>query len=142
MSTLAMFDTGVEPVTRIRVLSGSDAERREDEKPIAFSDCRYYCPDEATVRKVVEALRESDERLRSRPEELMLWEWEATFFEAEQGNPNGGGTILLGVAWYDEDFYNERKGAWFGTMHRRIYQQLGVPMENITVTHWRADNAA
>ncbi|MEU4090181.1 hypothetical protein [Streptomyces aureus] len=141
MSTVTMFDTGVEPITRVRVLSGSDAERGEDEKPIAFSDCRYYCPDEESVRRVVDALRESDERLRSRPEELMLWEWAATFFEAEPGNPNGGGTILLGVSWYDEEFYTERKGAWFGTMHRRIYQQLGVPMENISVTHWRADTA-
>ncbi|MFJ7148894.1 hypothetical protein ACIQVT_11895 [Streptomyces sp. NPDC100445] len=139
MSTVSMFDTGVEPLTRVLVLTGSDADRPSDEKPIAFSDCRYYCPDEATVRKVAEALRESDERLPARPEELMLWEWNMTWFEPEPGNPNGGGTILLGVSWYDEDFYTERKGAWFGTMHKRIYQQLGVPMENVTVTHWHAD---
>ncbi|WP_435108047.1 hypothetical protein [Nocardiopsis synnemataformans] len=139
--TLTMYDPAVEPVTRVRVLVGEDgdADRRGDKAPIAFSDCRYYCPDQATARRVIEALRESDERLRSRPEELMLWDWQNTYWEAEADNPSGGGTVLLGVAWYDEAFYNDRRGAWFGRMHERIYTQLGVPMENITVTRWRLD---
>ncbi|PSK95639.1 hypothetical protein CLV63_11472 [Murinocardiopsis flavida] len=141
MSTLTMYDPAVEPVTRVRVLVGEDGddERRGDKKAIAFSDCRYYCPDEATVRRVIESLRDSDERLRARPEETMLWDWQNTYWEAESDNPNGGGTVLLGVAWYDEEFYTDRKDAWLGTMHTRIYQKLGVPMEDVTVTHWRLD---
>ncbi|MEV0976550.1 hypothetical protein [Streptomyces sp. NPDC049915] len=130
-------------VTRVRVLTGEDvdAERRGDKAPIARSECTYYCPDEATAKRVISALEESDKRLRERPEELMLWDWQCTYFEAEQGNPNGGGTVILGVAWYDEEFYADRKGAWFGAMHQRIYKDLGVPMEDIEVTHWRLDAA-
>ncbi|MFH8387865.1 hypothetical protein ACH4E7_44520 [Kitasatospora sp. NPDC018058] len=125
-------------VTRVRVLTGEDADaaRRADKTPIGKSDCTYYCPDAATAERCIEALRESDERLRNRPEELMLWDWQCTYWEPESGNPNGGGTVLLGVAWYDPAFFADRRDAWFGAMHQRIYQQLGIPLEDITVTHW------
>ncbi|WBP92024.1 hypothetical protein [Kitasatospora cathayae] len=66
----------------------------------------------------------------------MLWDWQCTYWEPEPGNPNGGGTVLLGVAWYDPAFFADRRDAWFGAMHQRIYQQLGIPLEDITVTHW------
>lgn len=124
--------------TRVRVLVGEDADsdRRGDKKPIVRSECTYYCPDEATVRRCIESLDESDKRLRERPDELMLWDWQSTYFEAEEGNENGGGTVILGVAWYDRAFFDERRDAWFGTMHQKIYQKLGIPLENIEVSHW------
>ena len=125
-------------VTRVRVLTGEDvdAARRNGKTPIARSECVYYCPDAATAERCIQSLRESDERLRSRPEEQMLWDWESTYWEAEADNPNGGGSVLLGVAWYEQAFFDDRRGAWFGAMHQRIYKDLGIPMENITVTHW------
>ncbi|WP_262508509.1 carbohydrate kinase family protein [Streptomyces spongiicola] len=87
-------------------------------------------------------LRASDERLRSRPDEQMLWDWECTYFEADPDDENGGGTVLLGVAWYDRAFFDDRRGAWFGAMHTRIYQEIGVPFEHVTVEHWLALDAA
>ncbi|MGW1203285.1 hypothetical protein [Streptomyces cyaneofuscatus] len=125
-------------VTRVRVLNGedTDATRRGDKKAVARSECTYYCPDETTARRCIDALEESDRRLRERPEELMLWDWQATYFEAEQDNPLGGGSVILGVAWYDQEFFDDRRDAWFGRMHQRIYQQLGIPLENIDVSHW------
>jgi hypothetical protein len=42
------------------------------------------------------------------------------------------------VAWYDRAFFDDRAGAWFGAMHQRIYKQIGVPMEEITVQHFLA----
>jgi|GEM_PF-1040896 len=130
-------------VTRIRVLTGEDDDitRRGDKTLIAWSDCRYYCPDAGTVRRCIQALRESDERLRARPEELMFWDWQSTFFQPDLANPEGGGTVLLGVAWYDEEFYTERRDAWFGVMHKRAYARIGVALDDITVTHWRLDPA-
>ncbi|MGW2067318.1 hypothetical protein ACWCPK_02655 [Streptomyces sp. NPDC001953] len=125
--------------TRVRVLTGedNDAERRAGKKPLFRSECTYYCPDAATARRCIEALAESDKRLRERPEELMLWDWQSTYFEAEQDNPNGGGTVILGVAWYDGAFFEDRKEAWFGAMHQRIYQSLGIPLDDIDVSHWQ-----
>lgn len=142
--TRTMFDAQTPTVTRVRVLVGEDDDsaRRGDKKLIASSECTYYCPDAATVERCVEALRDSDERLRARPEELMLWDWQSTFFQADPDNEAGGGTILLGVAWYDEEFYLDRRDAWFGVMHKRAYATIGVPLENVTVTHWRPDSKA
>jgi hypothetical protein len=122
---------------RVRVLTGEDADtaRRADKTVIARSDCRYYCPDAATVARCIEVLRDSDERLRSRAEELMLWDWECTYFEADPDHQAGGGTILLGVAWYDAEFYEDRREAWLGAMHKRAYAGIGVTLDDITVTH-------
>ncbi|WP_405159808.1 hypothetical protein OG203_25530 [Nocardia sp. NBC_01499] len=131
-------------VTRVRVLEGEGepgSERRGDKKLIATSQCSYYCPDATVAAKCLEALRDSDERLRNRPEELMLWDWTATWWQADPDNENGGGTIHLGVSWYDPEFYADRKVAWFGAMHQRIYQQIGVPLDNIEVTHYLVDAA-
>lgn len=127
-------------VTRIRVLTGADADpvRLAGKVPIAKSDCSYYCPNAEVAERCVQALRASDERLRSRPEEQMLWDWECTWFEPEPGNPAGGGTVILGVAWFDTEFFTERRDAWFGRMHTKIYADLGIPMDDITVTHWAA----
>ena len=131
-------------VTRFRVLtgSGSDLARLAGKVPIAKSVCAYYCRDAATAERCVEALRLSDDRLRSRPEEQMLWDWENTWFEPEIGNLCGGGTVLLGVDWFDQEFFDDRRDAWFGRMHTRIYAGLGIPMDDITVTHWAALRAA
>lgn len=136
--TIAESEVKSELLTRVQVLTGEDKDtaRRGTKSIIARSDCSYYCPDEATVQRCIESLRASDERLRHRQEELMLWDWMTTWFEPEPDNPNGGGTVLLGVAWYDQEFFDDRKDAWFGAMHKHVYQQIGIPLENITVTHW------
>jgi hypothetical protein len=86
--SLAALPAGLIPddaPVRVRVLIGEDADsaRRADKTVIARSDCRYYCPDAATVARCIEALRDSDARLRGRAEELMLWDWECTYFEPD-----------------------------------------------------------
>ncbi|MEU8581083.1 hypothetical protein [Streptomyces abikoensis] len=141
---MTILETGASPITRVRVLTGDDADpaRKGSKTVIAFSDCRYYCPDAATVERCVDHLRASDERLRSRPEEQMLWDWQCTYFEADTGNANGGGTVILGVSWYDRAFFDDRRDAWFGAMHTLIYKEIGVPMEDVTVEHWLALEAA
>lgn len=40
--------------------------------------------------------------LRGRAEESVPWDWECIYFEADPDNQAGGGTVILGVAWYDE----------------------------------------
>lgn len=140
MTTVTETASKVEPLTRIQVLTGEDGDpmRRGSKSVIARSECTYYCPDQATAERCIASLRESDERLRNRPDELMLWDWMNTWFEPEPDNPNGGGTVLLGVAWYSEEFFQDRKDAWFGSMHKHVYKQIGIPLEDISVTHWRA----
>jgi hypothetical protein len=144
-SVLDLIEAGKKPVTRIRVLIGEsdDPTRRGDKKVVAWSDCRYYCPDRATLEKCIEHLKDSDERLRARPEDQMLWDWDTTWMQYDEpGNPNSGGMIFLGVAWYDRAFFDDRSGAWFGAMHTRLYKTIGVPLEQITVQHFLAAEQA
>lgn len=144
-SAIDLIKAGKKPVTWIRVLTGesSDPARRAGKKVVAFSDCRYVCPNKATVEACIEHLKQSDARLRERPDEMMLWDWDNTYLEwADPDDPSMGGTIILGVAWYDREFFDDRSGAWFGALHRRIYEKIGVPMENISVEHWLAAKQA
>lgn len=145
-SVLDRIRNGEPTVTRHRLLLGEsdDPARRGDKTVIAFSACTYYCPDWATLARCAEAIEESDRRLRARPDELMLWDWDTTWMQLDNpANPTeGGGTILLGVAWYDRPFFDDRAGAWFGAMHQRIYKQIGVPMEEISVQHFLAADQA
>lgn len=69
--------------------------------------------------------------LRSAPRQLDL------HGRMPQDNANGGGTVILGVVWYDEEFFTDRRDAWLGVMHQRIYKDLGIPLENIEVSHRR-----
>lgn len=32
---------------------------------------------------------------------------------------------------------DDRRDAWFGAMDKRIYKDLGIPLEDITVDHWK-----
>ncbi|MEV6304596.1 hypothetical protein AB0M02_34665 [Actinoplanes sp. NPDC051861] len=144
-----MLDTilsGPTPRTRIQVLTGesSDPARRGDKKVVAFSDCRYVCRDFATLQRCVDAIKASDDKLRARPEDLMLWDWDDTHVQFD--NPDeprlGGGTVFLGVAWYDAEFFIERGGAGFSRMHQVVYKHIGVKPEAITIQHFLAADVA
>jgi hypothetical protein len=128
-------------VTRELVLVGEDGDprRRGDKNVIAMSQCRFDCPDEETLRECVSAIRRSDEHLRNRPEEMMLWDWQNTQVERLEGRSDGGGTVLLGVAWYDRDFFSRKREAHMDRMHRAMYEQIGLPPDSITVTHWQLE---
>ena len=132
--------------TRYLVLTGEDEDpaRRGDKKVIALSHCEYYCPDYATLVKCIESIKESDDRLQQRPEDQMKWDWRTTWvtFHNDADRASAGGTIYLGVAWYDQEFFDDRKVAWFGAMHRHIYKKIGVPLEEVRVAHYLAEDAA
>jgi hypothetical protein len=139
LSVFDLLDAGVQPKTRTLVIVGEDddAARRGDKTVIAFSDCEYFCPDGETLVKCVEHIKASDERLRSRPEEQMLWDWRSTWMTlTDPDDLSKGGTIFLGVSWYDREFFDDRRDAWFGAMHQRIYKAIGVPLEQVSVKHF------
>ena len=135
-----VLSSPVPAATRIRVLLGEsdDPARRGDKQVVAFSDCRYRCEDFATTERVVESIKESDDKLRARPDDLMLWDWDTTFvqFDRPQDPESGGATVFLGVAWYDPEFFTERGGAGFSHMHKKIYQRIGIAESAITIQHF------
>ncbi|MEV0899639.1 hypothetical protein [Actinoplanes sp. NPDC049802] len=46
------------------------------------------------------------------------------------------------MSWYNQEFFTERNSAGEGFMHKWIYQQIGVLLEEITIQHFLAAEAA
>ncbi|MVU77155.1 hypothetical protein GPX89_07820 [Nocardia sp. ET3-3] len=130
-----------DPETMVRVLEGEGpgTPRRGNKSLFAKSECTYYCRTAKIAAAVIDALRDSDERLRSRPEELMLWDWQHTWFRPERGSETGAGWVVLGVVWYDPEFYTERRGAYLSRMHTLIYDRLDLTVDDVEVTHYLVD---
>ncbi len=129
-------DTATRP-HRYLALVGEDrdAERRGTKRVVAVSRCRFDCDDDATLDRCVEALRASDEHLRNRPEEMMLWDWQSTYVEIQRDAE--GGSVLLGVAWYDHEFYETKRDAYLDRLHARLYESIGLEPDAIHVSHWQ-----
>lgn len=129
------------PVTLVRVLEGEGpgTPRRGSKQLFAKSECSYYCRNSEVVQAVIEALRQSDEKLRARPEELMLWDWQSTWYRADLDSDTGAGWVLLGVAWYHEEFYRDRGDAYLSVMHKKLYDMLGLRLEDVEVVHYLVD---
>ncbi|WP_147269029.1 hypothetical protein [Sphaerisporangium album] len=126
----------------ITVLIGEDHDpaRRGDKQLVARSDCSYRLPDAATVERCIAALRDSDDQLKERPERLRaLWDYQSAYFIPDTDTPAGGGTLVLGIAWYNQKYYRSRKDAWLSVVHKRIYASIGISLSSVSITHWTID---
>ena len=129
-------------LTRVLVGEDQDAGRRGGKQLIAKSECRFACPDKITLDKCVEQIRISDEHLRSRPEDMILWDWQSTYVEVDEDSSNGSGTVVLGVAWYNQEFFDERRNSYANPSHLAKYLDIGLPPGAITVSHWKLMDSA
>ncbi|WP_329147212.1 hypothetical protein OIU91_16685 [Streptomyces sp. NBC_01456] len=132
------------PVVRYRVMTGEDTDpaRRGAKQLVAQSTCSMHCPDQSVFERTIEALRQSDEQLRARPENEKFYDWQSVYFDPEIGAENGAGTLVFGVAWYDEAFFAEKGSAYMSRMHTHMFSNLGVPADTVKVEHWRPVVAA
>ena len=124
-------------IIRKRVLLGEDDDnsRRGEKVVIARSECRFHCKNEDVLSQCISAIKESDEHLRNRPKERMLWDWQSTWVELG-GDGYGGGTVVLGVAWYDLGFFHKNKKAYLNATHLDQYLRIGIDNNDIRVEHW------
>jgi hypothetical protein len=123
------------------LLPGEDMDpaRRGGKTVLVQSSAHFVCDTEQVWRDTIKAIRASDEHLRNRPDEQMLWDWKKT----DGGAPTATapGWVELGVAWYDLAFFQAKKDVWFGPDHLALYATIGVPLEHITVEHWLSEAA-
>ena len=127
-------------IVRTLVLVGEDhdSQRRGNKKLVAKSECRFRCHDEKTLARCVEQIRLSDEHLRSRPEEQILWDWQSTYIEIPKEKKDyKGGDVVLGVAWYDEKFFKKNQKSFSNPLHLEKYKDIGLKKGAIIVTHWK-----
>ncbi|BDT39543.1 hypothetical protein [Streptomyces yaizuensis] len=131
------FETGG-TLVRYRVLTGEndDPGRRGNKRLVARSECALRCPDVASIERTVEALRSSDQQLKARPEGEKFYDWISTYVEIDPAVPDGG-SVLFGVAWYDEAYFAQKSQAFTNGMHQHMFKALGIAPDAIEVTHWR-----
>jgi hypothetical protein len=112
---------------RVMLLAGTESPQRHGHRPYAQTRVEIDFTDESNLRECVRQLRWSDERLRARPEQLLLWSWNLTFRD--------GMTISFGVNWYDKAFFERRKEAFKEPGHTKFYKLFGATADDFRVTH-------
>lgn len=110
------------------VLPGEDDGRRikHGMELIAETKVEIRLKTQSDLLKCIKELEESDRRLR----ELKVsppYDWQRVKVRDL--------VIEFGVSWYDEDFFETRKGIWSSKDHMQLFQKFDVNKEDITVIH-------
>lgn len=131
--TAALYD---ESVLIERVFTGEDVDpaRRGSKTLIARSECTFDCKDDDTLRRCVEAIKLSDETLRMEPERSSMYDWQSPTVVRQ---PDGGGVLTLGVAWYNAEFFEAKHDVYLNPLHHNIFDRIGVEADNVEVSHWK-----
>ncbi len=111
---------------RVMILTGTESPRRGT-TPYARTEVEISFDNERDLRECVRLLRWSDERLRARPEQLLLWECQSTFRESM--------TIHFGVNRYDQDFFERRQEAFREPTHAAYYARFGATPDDFRMSH-------
>lgn len=112
---------------RVMILAGTETEGNRRRKPYAITKVEISFDDEDALRTCVRLLRWSDDRLRARPDQLILWDWSRSFREKM--------TISFGVTWYDREFFEKRKDAFMEPQHATYYAYFGAKPEDFKMEH-------
>jgi hypothetical protein len=112
---------------RVKILSGTESPSAATRKPYARTSVSLAFKNEHDLRECVRLLRWSDERLKARPDQLLLWDWNVTFRE--------GMEIQFGVNWYDKNFFELRKEAFQNPQHAAYYAAFGAKASDFKLNH-------
>ena len=112
---------------RVKILDGTESPSRKRFVPYAKTTVQIEFDNEDDLRQCVRLLRWSDERLRARPDQLILWDWSNTF--------RHGMTIVFGVNWYDRKFFEARKETFRNPQHQGYYAAFGATPDRFKMEH-------
>jgi hypothetical protein len=119
-----------------RVFTGEDVDpaRRGFKTLVARSECTFDCKDNDTLDRCIEAIKQSDENLRKRPQQTAFYDWQSPLVVRK---PEGGGVLTLGVAWYDEEFFDAKREVYLNPMHNNLFDHIGIEADGISISHWK-----
>ena len=109
------------------ILPGEEIRRSKDLKRVAITRAEIEFNSEENLYKFLEVIRESDSRLSKIPDDEVLYDWQNVFRKEL--------TIRFGVAWYDKNYYQQKKDTWRESMHSRILSNFGVSPETLRIEH-------
>lgn len=119
-----------------RVFTGEDVDpaRRGSKQLVARSECTFDCKDEDTLDRCIEAIKQSDEALRNNPKKAAMYDWQSPLVVRR---PDGGGELTLGVAWYDEAFFDAKHDVYLNPLHHNIFGEIGIEPDGVAISHWK-----
>ncbi|NAW60105.1 MULTISPECIES: hypothetical protein [unclassified Vibrio] len=109
------------------VYTGEEFRRPKSLKRVAISRVEITFDSEKNLNKFLELLKESDDRLSKVPNDEVMYDWQAPRMKDL--------TVRFGVAWYDKDFFYEKKDVYLSDMHKSIFKKFGSKPELIRVEH-------
>ncbi|WP_427884682.1 hypothetical protein ACQHIV_21050 [Kribbella sp. GL6] len=117
---------------------GSTEERRRGRTAVAESQVTINVPDAAVMERCLTALEESDARLAAAPDspQLAPYDWTIVYKDTAA---DGSGSIHFGVVWYDTDYYGKHRETFKRSFHGRMFKDLGISADNLSVTHWNKE---
>ena len=129
-----MNDQKIQTVDFLNIISSDTGwqlllpgDERITKIPVAQTICEISFDNEEALKACVEALRESDERLRQQPLNEVLYNWNAVYRQDM--------TIKFGVLWYDRAFFEKRKDAYKSDQHISVFDKFGVAPTNLIIEH-------
>jgi hypothetical protein len=110
----------------IVVSPGQALENPLGRKPVAITKVSIQIPDPDNLKKCVAMLQASDIALSLKPDSAYVWEMVTVVND----------TVHFGVAWYDEQFFLEKKQVYTDVNHFRMFEQFGVTPADFNVQHF------
>jgi len=109
------------------IYTGEEFRRSKCLERVAITRVEVTFDNEKNLKKFFELLKESDDRLSSIPDKEVMYDWQAPRIKDL--------TVRFGVAWYDKEFFYEKKDVYLSDMHKGIFKKFGVKPEDIRVEH-------
>ncbi|NLW14139.1 MAG: hypothetical protein GX037_06355 [Trueperella sp.] len=117
--------------TELIAIAGTASQRRGDRQQIALSEVEIHLDSDEAVAKCLRALDSSDARLAATPQ---MYDWVTVWKETSEDRP--GATVRFGVAWYDRDFYAEKRDVYLGEHHLRMFAGFADSNPQVIVKHY------
>lgn len=110
-----------------RVLILDPQEGGSGQPPYAITRISVSFDNERDLQNCVRMLRWSGERLRLRPDQMILWTWAQSFRE--------GMTLSFSVRWYNREFFERRREAFRDPAHVGYYAMFGATVDRLKLEH-------
>ncbi|MDN4597088.1 hypothetical protein [Leifsonia virtsii] len=116
---------------RLHSIAGDALSRVDGRQEIAQSEVTFTLRTDAAIERCLRALDASDLRLAHEPGK---YDWK--FAWVDPNRDGEGGRVRFGVAWYDQEFFTEKKDVYLDRRHVRMLAGFEADEEAVTVRHY------
>ena len=109
------------------ILPGEEVRRSKELKRIAITRAEITFNSEDNLNNFFEIIKESDARLSRIPDDQVMYDWQMVY--------RNDLTVRFGVAWYDENYYLEKKDVWRESMHFQVSSKFEISPESVRIEH-------